>query len=284
MADQPLVSVVIPTFNRADYVAPAIESALAQTWPQKEVIVVDDGSTDDTKKCLEQFGGAIRYFHQENRGVQAARNRGVAMAAGSYVALLDSDDLWLSGKLARDLEFLEAEPGVGMACARMEVIDADGRRTGALKPRVSPGENLQEVIARGSALFSSFSIRRSVLDRIGGFDESIRRFMDLDFTLSVLEEHRIKVFAEPLVLYRDHESNLSKDLWGIPVGRFHLTKKWSRRLEDRELRRACLKHVRDCSRALTVGYLKQGKLLRSLRYGGEYLRTRLALLISRAAP
>ena len=281
MSDHPLVSVVIPTFNRAGYVVEAVESALAQTWPHVEVIVVDDGSTDDTKKRLERFGRAIRYFYQENRGVQAARNRGVAMAAGSYVALLDSDDLWLSGKLARDLKILEAESEVGMVCARMEVIDADGRRTGALKPRVPPGENLQEVIARGSALFSSFSIRRSVLDRVGGFDESVRRFMDLDFTLTVLEGHRIKLFTEPLVLYRDHESNLSKDLWGFHVGRFYLTKKWARRLEDRELVRICLKHVRDCSRILTVGYLKKGKPLRSLRFGWEYLRVRLALMFAK---
>jgi glycosyltransferase involved in cell wall biosynthesis len=242
------------------------------------VIVVDDGSTDDTRERLEQFGDSIRYHLQENRGKQGARNRGVQLSTGPYVALLDSDDLWLPGKLKRDIEFLLANPEVGMTCARMAVIDQEGNPTGGLKPTEPPGKTLEEVVVRGSALSTSFTIRREVLERVGEFDESLLRFEDLDIVLTVLEGYRIELFAEPMALYRDHPGNLSKDLWGIFVGRFHLTSKWSRRFTDAKLRRICRRHVRDCSRVLAAGYLKRGRPLKSLRFAGEYLRAQFQLL------
>ncbi len=273
--DSPLVSVVIPTFNRSAFVVSAVESVLSQDGPEIEVIVIDDGSIDDTRERLSRFGDAIRYHQQENRGMQAARNRGVRMARGAFLAMLDSDDLWLPGKLEGDLAMFDADPELGMVCGRMEVIDQDGARTGLLKPAVSPGRAVLEVLRAGSALFSSFTFRREVYDRVGGFDEALRRFTDLDFTLAVLQHHRIGVYEEPRVLYRDHAGNLSKDLFGIYVGRFHLTDKWYRKFTEPEARRIALDHVRDCAGRLAKGYLLQGRLLKSLRFGAAYVRARL---------
>lgn len=273
MARQPLVSVVIPTFNRGPFVELAVESALAQTWQEVEVIVIDDGSTDDTAERLARFGDAIQYHHQENLGVQFARNRAVGLARGEFTAMLDSDDLWLPEKLALDLAMFSAEPELALVYGRMEVIDENGTRTGVRKPTDPPGGVVAEVLVRGSGLSSTFIFRREVYDLVGGFDEAIARFTDLDFTLAVLRQHRIGVYDEPRALYRDHSGNLSKDIFGIRVGRYHLVRKWRRRFTEREHRRVMLQHERECSRKLARDYLKRGDVLQSLRFTGAYLRT-----------
>src|SRR5690554_2263658 len=112
---RPLVSVVIPTYNRRELVCLAIDSVLAQDLPVEDVIVVDDGSVDGTGQWLvERYAGRIRYLWQENAGVSAARNRGMAIARGRYITLLDSDDLWLPAKTRLQAEWLERHPGYGM--------------------------------------------------------------------------------------------------------------------------------------------------------------------------
>src|SRR5687768_1729437 len=125
-----LVSVVIPTYNRAYCVRRAIDSALAQTYPHLEVIVVDDGSTDGTAELMRTaYGhdGRVRYHRQANGGVSAARNRGIALARGEYVALLDSDDRWKPWKLQAQVACLEHAPDVGMVWTDMEAVDPDGK-------------------------------------------------------------------------------------------------------------------------------------------------------------
>ena len=124
-----LVSVVIPTFNRARFIGETLESALSQTWKALEVIVVDDGSTDDTRQIVEEFAALderVRYFHQANQGVSAARNHAIAQAQGEYVAFLDSDDLWHPWKLAIQMELLQAAPHVGMCWTNMDAISGTG--------------------------------------------------------------------------------------------------------------------------------------------------------------
>ena len=99
----PIISVIIPTYQRADLVAGAIESVLAQTYQDYEIIVVNDGSTDNTKEVLATFGNSITAIHQENRGLSAARNAGITISSGKYIAFLDDDDLWLPEKLAKQI-------------------------------------------------------------------------------------------------------------------------------------------------------------------------------------
>ena len=125
------VSVVIPTHNHAGYIRQAIDSALAQTSAPLEVIVVDDGSTDETPRILADYGGRIRAIRQSNAGVSVARNTGIAAAAGDLIALLDSDDSWAPTKLERQIARLSADPGVGLVHCGSERVDEAGRRLSA---------------------------------------------------------------------------------------------------------------------------------------------------------
>ena len=134
--DETLVSVVIPTYNYAHFVTGAVESALAQTYPDREVIVVDDGSTDDTRDRLAPFEGRIRYIHQENQGLSAARNTGIRAARGALVAFLDSDDLWHPEKLAVQARYLEGTSG-GRAAGQRAPGHAHGARSARWTGRAS---------------------------------------------------------------------------------------------------------------------------------------------------
>jgi glycosyltransferase involved in cell wall biosynthesis len=122
------VTVIIPTFNRAKLVREAIDSVLAQTFRDVEVVVIDDGSTDDTEFALRQYGEAIRYVRQENRGLNAARHRGLEIARGDYIGLLDSDDLWCPFKAALDVSILDAHPRAAFVFSDFYVLKPDGHR------------------------------------------------------------------------------------------------------------------------------------------------------------
>jgi len=121
----PEVSIVIPAHNAARYVGQAIESVLGQTFGDNEVILVDDGSTDDTASVIEGFGSEIRQIRQANSGVSVARNRGIAESTGRYVAFLDADDTWMPEKLARQLDALRRQPGHGLAYSALLVTDSE---------------------------------------------------------------------------------------------------------------------------------------------------------------
>jgi glycosyltransferase involved in cell wall biosynthesis len=135
---RPLVSVVIPTYNRSGYVVEAVDSVLRQTYPSYEVIVVDDGSTDDTHEALEPYMGRIRYVRQENLGEGAARNLGVSRARGEYVAFLDSDDMWEPEFLAATMEAFKKFPEAEMVTTNFKVINAEGKTVAAEIGKRSP--------------------------------------------------------------------------------------------------------------------------------------------------
>ncbi len=116
----PLISVIIPVYNGENYLADAIESVLAQTYPAVEIIVVDDGSTDGSAGIIRQFSPPVRYCFQENRGLGAARNRGVSESRGDYLSFLDADDLWLPDKLSRQMEVFQTNPDLDMVFGRIE--------------------------------------------------------------------------------------------------------------------------------------------------------------------
>jgi glycosyltransferase involved in cell wall biosynthesis len=128
------VSVIIPTFNRAKLVCEAVDSVLAQTFREIEIIVIDDGSTDDTESALRKYGSRIRYVKQENRGLNAARHRGLEIATGDYVGLLDSDDMWCPFKAALDAALLDANPDAALVFSDFYILKPDGR----LEPRGLP--------------------------------------------------------------------------------------------------------------------------------------------------
>ncbi len=196
------VSVIIPTYNRRELVQRALRSVLAQTRRVDEVIVVDDGSTDGTGEALAAaFGDRIVYLRQANAGVSAARNRGLALAHGRYLALLDSDDEWLPEKTRLQCELLDAHPDFGMVLCDVERVDAEGRVIDVLSRRVAlpvDGFILGDVLRDPALVPASLLMRRTVYERIGGFDETLATGEDLDFHLRVAREFQIAVVAMPL--------------------------------------------------------------------------------------
>jgi glycosyltransferase involved in cell wall biosynthesis len=178
------ISVIIPCYNTGRYLAEAISSALAQTLPAHEIIVVDDGSTDDTRRVVESFrDSGVRYFYQENRGLSAARNAGVQLATGDFLAFLDADDLFMHDKLETQSRFLEANPEVGLVGAHFVRIDGEGRPLSApsLKELSSGPVELEETLV--SCPFASHAtlLSRDWFERVDGFCEGLSAAEDWDF-------------------------------------------------------------------------------------------------------
>jgi glycosyltransferase involved in cell wall biosynthesis len=191
----------------------AVGSVLSQTRAVSEIIVVDDGSTDDTCDALQgEFGGRVRYVRKENGGVSSARNLGLSLARGRYLALLDSDDRWLPGKHARQMEWLESHEDFGMVLCdvrrsgpAMPVPDIFRRRT----QLPQDGFALASILLQPALAPSSVLMRREVYADIGGFDESLVTAEDIDYHLRIASRWKIGVVEELLVDYRVADDTLS---------------------------------------------------------------------------
>lgn len=205
----PRVSVIIPAYNYARFLPESIESALTQTFHDLEIIVVDDGSTDDTLEVARGYEGKIRYHRQANRGISAARNAGCRMASGEFFAFLDADDIWDPEKISRQVEVFKASPKTSLVSTYLRFIDSEGKPLHGQKPSVVPGETLKDIIYRGSAAPSTFMVRRSCFESVSGFDESLMAMEDLDFCLRVARKHVIRHIPENLGAYRVHGPSLS---------------------------------------------------------------------------
>ena len=199
-----LVSAVIPTYNRSRDLRIAIGTALDQTYPADaiEIIVVDDGSIDDTAEVVKRdFGERVRYLRKPNGGVSSARNHGMAASRGAFIALLDSDDEWRPRHVEAQVAFLEAHPDFGMVLTDVERMDENRRTTEMFHRRESipvDGEVLRWVLRNPALAPASAMIRRAVYEDIGGFDEKLRTAEDLDFHLRVALRWKIGIVEEPL--------------------------------------------------------------------------------------
>ncbi len=205
-----MVSVIIPTFNRAQLVGEAVVSALGQEAVDFEVIVVDDGSTDDTRSVLAAFGAAIRPVFQPNRGVSAARNTGIRTANREWLAFLDSDDLWLPRKLRRQLDFLLERPDFKI-CQTEEIWLRNGRRLNPRNYHQKPqGYCFPRLLERCLISPSAVVIHRGVFDEVGFFDESLPACEDYDLWLRIGCRHPIGLVEEPFTIKRGgHPDQLS---------------------------------------------------------------------------
>jgi glycosyltransferase involved in cell wall biosynthesis len=208
------ISVIIPAYNYARYLREAIDSVFAQTYPALEVIVVDDGSTDDTPAVLAAYGDRIRAIRQQNQGVSAARNTGISAARGEYVAFLDADDLWQPAKLEAQMARFDADPSLGLVHCGAESFDAEGQtihfwREG-MQGRVAINIlRLEPVIA---APGSNIVAPRRVAEEIGGFDTRMTGSEDWDFYYRVAERYEIGFTPETLVRYRIHGSGAHRNI------------------------------------------------------------------------
>ena len=209
MSGHPLVSVVIPTYNRGWILQEAVESVLAQDYGDFELIVVDDGSLDDTRDILAAYD-SITVLEQTNQGVSAARNKGVAAAKGSLIAFLDSDDVWLPRKLSVQVDFFQNNPNA-LVCQTQETWVRKGRR-------VNPGRRHQ----KQSGMFfrrslelclvspSAVMIKKAFFEEVGGFDERLPACEDYDLWLRINAHHPIYLIDQALIVKRGgHDDQLS---------------------------------------------------------------------------
>ena len=212
----PVVSVIIPTYNRWPMIAEAVESVLEQGYGSFEIIVVDDGSTDGTKERLKKYGSSVLVISRQRSGVAASRNYGVSVAQGRYLAFLDSDDLWLPQKLTIQTTFMEQHPEVKI-CQTEEIWIRGGVKVNPKAKHAKPSGD----IFRRSLDFclvspSAVMMTRNLLDQFGGFDESFPVCEDYDLWLRIAKDHAIPLIPKPLVVKRGgHADQLSHSTWGM---------------------------------------------------------------------
>lgn len=266
ITESPLVSVVIPTFNRGAVVGEAIASVRAQDYRPFELIVVDDGSTDETPELLGAFS-EIRVLRQANRGVSAARNAGVAAARGEWVAFLDSDDLWLPGKLSAQVAYFAAHPQMSI-CQTEELWVRKG-------VRVNPGRRHRK---RAGMIFepslelclvspSAVMLRRSLLEQVGPFDETLPACEDYDLWLRISSRHPVGLIDTPLIVKRGGHADQLSRLPGLDRYRIRALQKL---IDDGGLsaaqRAAAIATLQRKCAVYAGGCRKRGRLAESRRY------------------
>jgi glycosyltransferase involved in cell wall biosynthesis len=196
------VSVIIPAYNSADYTVETVESVLAQTFRDFELIVVDDGSTDNTRAALAKFGDCITYIYKENGGACSARNLGIRSSHGEFVACLDCDDLWLPEKLERSVAFLQERAELAMVFTPCYLIDEKGTTIGKTNYKMDLNRAYLALLRENYVTAPSVVMRRACLQHIGLFDERIFIPADWDLWLRLAREYSIDFIDEPLSKYR----------------------------------------------------------------------------------
>jgi glycosyltransferase involved in cell wall biosynthesis len=211
------VSVIVPLYNARDVIRDTIESVLAQTYCDYEIVVVDDGSSDESAEVLHVYSKRLRYIRQPNGGVAQARNRGIAAARGRYIALLDHDDLWEPDKLAKQVAILDVRPDVGMVVTDVAHIDRAGRSMNQLGPAYQPQHEFARLFVQGFVPTPSATlIRASILRAVGGFDEQFNSagMDDHELWTRIATATTIIGISEPLTLHRNRETKPA----GIALG------------------------------------------------------------------
>ncbi len=211
------ITALIPTYNSERYIRAAVDSVLTQTYPAHEVIVVDDGSTDRTQEALASYGDRVRYIRQVNAGPPVARNTGLTQATGDWIALLDSDDLWVPEKLELQIDYLQRHPSCGLVYTDMKTFDDAGIIEESVKISrnltLPSGHIFPEMFAETLFQTSAVLVRKSCIDTVGGFDTDLRMGDDYELFLRISRHYELGYVDKPLVLYRQHATQGTRT-WG----------------------------------------------------------------------
>ena len=218
-----MISVIIPSYNRALFLREAIQSVLEQDYfvsqnssREFELIIIDDGSEDKTKEIVGFFGDRVKYYYQSNKGISAARNRGLSLARGDYVAFLDSDDLWKKEKIKIQINFMNYNPKA-MGCYTEEIWIRRGIRVNAMnKHKKYSGWIFDKVLPLCLISLSSALFRKEVFEEIGIFDEDLPVCEDYDFGIRLAQKYPVYFIPKPLIVKRGgHSDQLSHKYWGM---------------------------------------------------------------------
>jgi len=212
--DEELVSVIVPVYNRARLVTETVDSILGQTYQNIEIILINDGSTDDSLAVIQalqhEHPDAIRIIDQENQGQTIARNQGIEKAEGKYIAFLDSDDLWMPDKLEQQIPLFVA--GVGLVYGSVELINECGETTGfdPCEPSVQ-GNIYPQLLVKNRMTGGSVVVLAEAIAKVGSFDPEFKAAENWDLWLRICKEHQARLVNKPVVKYRLHQNNMSKD-------------------------------------------------------------------------
>lgn len=266
-ASFPIVTVIVPTYNRAWTLRAAVDSVLAQEGPAFELVAVDDGSTDETPDLLAEYGGRLRTIRQENRGVSAARNRGIDAARGDLIAFLDSDDRWLPGKLAAQVAFFAERPDA-LICQTEELWIRRGVRVNPRRRhRKRSGMIFEPSLELCLVSPSAVMVRRELFDRVGRFDESLPACEDYDLWLRVARRFPVHLVETPLVVKHGGHADQLSAMPGLDRYRVRAILKL---LDGGDLspdqESAARRTLAEKSRVYAAGCRKRGRIAEAERY------------------
>lgn len=215
----PLVSIVTPVYNGEQYILETIESALAQTYKNIELIIINDGSTDNSAAIIKPFlkDSRVIYIEQKNTGVAAARNAAIKHAQGKYVGFLDQDDLWLNNKLEIQIAALEQDESIALVHSKQSFIDSHGNVIQYDWITGASGYCFEDMFKKNRIAVLTVLIRKSIFDEIGLFNEQLSGADDYEMWLRVILKYPVKYIDQSLVFYRFHDSNISKNSFKMTI-------------------------------------------------------------------
>lgn len=262
------VTLIIPSYNRCLSLQKALDSVLQQTRPLNEIIVVDDGSTDETALMLKTEFPTVSTITQSNKGVSAARNAGIRQAQGDWIAFLDSDDTWLENKLATQLSALQKAPEIKI-CHTEEIWIRNGVRVNAMnKHKKSGGWIFNRCLPLCAMSPSSILIHRSVFDDIGLFDENFPACEDYELWLRITAKYPVLFIEQPQInKYGGHEDQLSHKFWGMDRFRIQALEKIIIQADlSSENKQSAIEMLVKKARIFKNGALKRGKIESAQHY------------------
>ncbi len=267
------VSVIIPTYNRENFIKKALDSVLRQTFQNFEIIVLDDGSTDNTKTIVEGYSEKVRYFYQDNRGIAGARNEAIRKSCGGFIAFLDSDDYWMPEKLERQMELFRKHTEYGMVASCCSSVRLDG----SFRKKNRHGKSgwvLKDLFEKNFIRTSSAVIKRECLNRAGLFDEEFEECEEYDLWLRIAALYPVGFINEPLAVYVDNPDGVSTDSLAGRLFRLrvlekdYLKKKIPEKMYSRRIADTChyigRHYIKRGRRAEGITYLKRAQMLEPL--------------------
>ncbi len=287
------VSVIIPTYNRADYIVRAINSVLAQTYRNYEIIVVDDGSTDETRALLEPYANYVNYVYQDNAGPAAARNKGISLAKGEWLAFLDSDDTWLPNKL--EVQLLQCiNLGADLCFHDLSISNSNGENIVSWneyihkRPRGVPALKtaiVQDVYQRMMTtgylfLTTTFMIKRSVLFDERFFNKDFRTSEDLELYFRLAVRYRVAFVSEPLAIYSpgNHGTTNFEKIYIDRINAIRISLSDRLQLKDITLAQWAKKGLLQEVRSLAGSYRSSGFYYKTLRIYLRYFLMKISPL------